>query len=79
MYKIAAIAVALALFAVPAAIADHAEDESLAGTGAVTGELGIYIGSDGLWEETNEHAGLQTEVTIDEDEEEVPADDKLLP
>lgn len=85
MYKLAAIAVALALFAVPAALADHAEDESDVATGEIPEvTAGLYItideeaGTVGLWEESNDHAGLQTEVTFTEDEEEVLADSQLF-
>jgi len=84
MYKLAAVAVALALFAVPAAIADHQEDESIAQVPV----LEIYISSSGLFSETNDFAGLQTEdfeSDHDADGEEleeaitVEADESLLP
>ncbi len=75
MYKLAAIAVALALFAVPAALADHPDE-------ALVGAAGIYVAEDGeLFEETNEHDGLQTEDDVDDETGEVllEADEKLLP
>lgn len=47
MYKLAAIAVALTLFAVPAALAEHGEDESDLGTGEIPEmTAGLYIAVD---------------------------------
>ncbi len=85
MYKIVAALAALALLAVPTVAGDHADDESALGTGEIPDvTAGFYIavdeeaGTAGLYEESNEHAGLQTEETVDENDELVPADTEIL-
>lgn len=84
MYKLVAALAALALLAVPTVAGDHADDESDLSTGEIPDVSGgFYVtideeaGTVGLWEETNEHAGLQTEATFD-GLDEVPADTDLL-
>lgn len=66
------IMVAVSFMAVPTALADH--DESLVGAG------GLYVAEDGtVWEESNDHDGLQTEDEFDDEGNLVlPADTQIL-